>query len=145
MRLKSYVEGEWRSGTGEGRPLLDPTTGEELGQVDATGVDVAAALAHARETGGPGAIRKASAGADANLKPIEAWRSTNFGRTFVDEQPKRIWIPSHKIRGEKFKSYALICPQKARYANKPLAGRMPYDTNNVEIIIGKGTGKHSCD
>ena len=53
MRLDSSVGGAWRSGTGEGRPFVDPTTGEELGTVDATGVDIAAALSHARGVGGP--------------------------------------------------------------------------------------------
>lgn len=53
MKLESYVAGRWVAGSGEGRPFVDPTTGEELGRVDATGIDGAAALAHARTVGGP--------------------------------------------------------------------------------------------
>jgi len=50
-KLESYVEGRWQAGSAEGRPLVNPTTGEELGRVDATGVDCAAAMGHARSAG----------------------------------------------------------------------------------------------
>ncbi len=53
IRLESYVNGAWRAGSAEGRPLVNPTTGEVIGSVDATGVDVAAAFQHARRVGGP--------------------------------------------------------------------------------------------
>jgi len=53
MKLESYVEGRWQAGTGEGRQLVDPVNGEVLGYVDATEIDGVAALAHAREVGGP--------------------------------------------------------------------------------------------
>ena len=51
MKLESYVEGAWRTGSGVGRDLVDPASGAVLGQVDATGIDAAAAMAYARETG----------------------------------------------------------------------------------------------
>ncbi|HEV2604671.1 MAG TPA: 3,4-dehydroadipyl-CoA semialdehyde dehydrogenase [Microvirga sp.] len=53
IRLESYVNGAWRAGSAEGRPLVNPTTGEVIGSVDATGVDVASAFQHARRVGGP--------------------------------------------------------------------------------------------
>src|SRR5215470_15935158 len=53
IRLESFVEGAWRKGVGEGRPLVNPTTGEMIGSVDATGIDLNAAFRHAREVGGP--------------------------------------------------------------------------------------------
>lgn len=53
MKLESYIEGRWQAGTGAGRPLVDPVNGELLGHVDSTGIDGAAALAYAREVGGP--------------------------------------------------------------------------------------------
>ncbi len=52
-RLESYVCGEWRRGSGEGRPLLDASTGEVVALIDAGGLDHAGALAYARERGGP--------------------------------------------------------------------------------------------
>ena len=52
MRLESYVEGRWVAGSGNGRPLHNPVTGEVVGHADATGIDIPAALAFARETGG---------------------------------------------------------------------------------------------
>ena len=53
MKLESYVGGRWVKGRGVGRDLVNPTNGAILGQVDATGIDPHAALAHARDTGGP--------------------------------------------------------------------------------------------
>jgi 3,4-dehydroadipyl-CoA semialdehyde dehydrogenase len=53
IQLESYVDGNWRRGAGEGRPLVNPTTGEIIGAVDATGLDLAAAFRHARQMGGP--------------------------------------------------------------------------------------------
>ncbi len=70
MRLQSFVEGEWRSGTGEGRSFFDPTTGEELGKVDATAVDLAAALSHARIVGGPALRAKSFEKRAAMLRAI---------------------------------------------------------------------------
>jgi 3,4-dehydroadipyl-CoA semialdehyde dehydrogenase len=52
MRLESYVEGRWQAGSGEGRPLVNPVTGEKLAEADSTGLDMLAALRHARVKGG---------------------------------------------------------------------------------------------
>jgi 3,4-dehydroadipyl-CoA semialdehyde dehydrogenase len=53
MKLASYVGGKWVEGADEGAALVDPVTGEELARASTTGVDIAAAMAHARDTGGP--------------------------------------------------------------------------------------------
>jgi 3,4-dehydroadipyl-CoA semialdehyde dehydrogenase len=53
MKLASYVSGAWQEGAGEGTPLVDPVTGEELARASTDGVDLAAALDHARAVGGP--------------------------------------------------------------------------------------------
>ena len=50
--LPNYLGGQWHSGTGAGTALLDPVTGVELARVDATGLDLAAGFAFAREQGG---------------------------------------------------------------------------------------------
>ena len=50
--LSNYLGGQWRIGTGKGTALLDPVTGTELVRVDATGLDLAAGFAFAREQGG---------------------------------------------------------------------------------------------
>jgi 3,4-dehydroadipyl-CoA semialdehyde dehydrogenase len=52
IRLESYLGGTWQTGKGEGRPFVDPTTGETIGTVDSTGLDVGAAMAFARDKGG---------------------------------------------------------------------------------------------
>ena len=50
--LSNFVAGRWQAGTGAGTPLFDPVLGTELVRVDATGLDLAAAFAFAREQGG---------------------------------------------------------------------------------------------
>jgi 3,4-dehydroadipyl-CoA semialdehyde dehydrogenase len=53
MKLANYVEDQWTEGSGEGVPLIDPVTGEELARASAEGIDIQAALRFARRTGGP--------------------------------------------------------------------------------------------
>jgi 3,4-dehydroadipyl-CoA semialdehyde dehydrogenase len=52
QRLSNYLGGRWQAGTGTGTPLFDPVLGKELVRVDATGLDLAAGFAFAREQGG---------------------------------------------------------------------------------------------
>jgi oxepin-CoA hydrolase/3-oxo-5,6-dehydrosuberyl-CoA semialdehyde dehydrogenase len=51
--LSSYLSGQWVAGTGSPRPLNDATTGEVIAGVSSDGLDLRAALAHARDVGGP--------------------------------------------------------------------------------------------
>jgi len=58
--LQSYLSGIWQEGHGQegrgqggGSLLRDPVTGEELARASGEGLDLAAALAYARQTGGP--------------------------------------------------------------------------------------------
>ncbi|WP_240759274.1 phenylacetic acid degradation bifunctional protein PaaZ, partial [Phytoactinopolyspora endophytica] len=51
--LPSYVGGEWRTPSGEGTPLHDAVTGEEVARISSAGIDMAAALDHGRRVGGP--------------------------------------------------------------------------------------------
>ncbi len=51
--LRSYLGGEWVEGRGPLQVLLNPATEEALGQVGTGGLDLAAALDHARRQGGP--------------------------------------------------------------------------------------------
>ena len=51
--LRSYVGGHWVTPEGDGRPVLDAVTGEEVARVSAAGVDLAGAFAYGRRTGGP--------------------------------------------------------------------------------------------
>ena len=50
-RLKSYVGGEWFSGSGTPRSLFNPTTEEVIAETSTDGIDFAAALAYARSGG----------------------------------------------------------------------------------------------
>ncbi|MGB6642080.1 MAG: 3,4-dehydroadipyl-CoA semialdehyde dehydrogenase, partial [Thermoanaerobaculia bacterium] len=51
--LRSYVEGSWHEAQSGFVPLVDPSTEEEIGRASSSGLDFAAALAWARDKGGP--------------------------------------------------------------------------------------------
>lgn len=51
-KLKSYICGEWKEGAHEGAVLRDAGTGAVVATIDATGLDMAAALDHGRRAGG---------------------------------------------------------------------------------------------
>lgn len=57
QKLPNYLSGQWQTGTGAGTPLFDPVLGTELVKVDATGLDLAAGFAFAREQGGRSTTR----------------------------------------------------------------------------------------
>jgi 3,4-dehydroadipyl-CoA semialdehyde dehydrogenase len=50
--LSNFIAGRWQNGSGAGTPLFDPVLGDELVRVDATGLDLRAAFAFARDEGG---------------------------------------------------------------------------------------------
>jgi 3,4-dehydroadipyl-CoA semialdehyde dehydrogenase len=50
--LANFLGGRWQTGQGAGTPLVDPVRGTELARVDATGLDLDAGFAHARDAGG---------------------------------------------------------------------------------------------
>ncbi|HEX4655833.1 MAG TPA: phenylacetic acid degradation bifunctional protein PaaZ [Streptosporangiaceae bacterium] len=50
--LRSYAGGSWITPAGEGRPVFDAVTGDEVARVSSAGVDLAAALDHGRSAGG---------------------------------------------------------------------------------------------
>jgi oxepin-CoA hydrolase / 3-oxo-5,6-dehydrosuberyl-CoA semialdehyde dehydrogenase len=51
--LRSYVGGTWMTPSGDGRPVFDAVTGEEVARISSDGIDMAAALDYGRRTGGP--------------------------------------------------------------------------------------------
>ena len=52
MPLRSFVRGEWVEPTGDGTPVHDAVTGEQVATVSSEGIDMAGVLDHARRTGG---------------------------------------------------------------------------------------------
>src|SRR5262245_23484168 len=50
--LRSYVSGRWIAGSGSPQVLLNPATEQPLAQASSEGIDLKAALDHARSTGG---------------------------------------------------------------------------------------------
>lgn len=53
IELDSFLGGRWARGRGRGATLLNPATEEELATASSEGLDLGAALAFARERGGP--------------------------------------------------------------------------------------------
>ena len=51
-QIESYACGEWIRGKGEGKVLLDASSGATVSNIDSTGLDVEAMLNYGRDTGG---------------------------------------------------------------------------------------------
>ena len=66
MLLPNYASGQWKQGAGEGSPIVDPVTGDELARISSQGIDQAAALEYARSVGAP-ALQEMSYGRRADL------------------------------------------------------------------------------
>jgi 3,4-dehydroadipyl-CoA semialdehyde dehydrogenase len=52
--LESYLSGKWQAGTGTGANLINPTDGSVVARASSDGLDLGAALEHARSVGGQG-------------------------------------------------------------------------------------------
>ena len=77
LTLRSFLGGEWRAGSGEPQMLVNPATEEPLARAGSDGVDLAAALDHARQEGGPALRRLSFAERGALLKAMaEALQKT---------------------------------------------------------------------
>ena len=50
--LRSYTKGQWQTPTGDGVPLHDAVTGDEVARISSEGIDMAGALAYGRTVGG---------------------------------------------------------------------------------------------
>jgi oxepin-CoA hydrolase / 3-oxo-5,6-dehydrosuberyl-CoA semialdehyde dehydrogenase len=53
MKLKSYTEGNWVEGKGDGTPLFNAVTGEMIATAGSDGLDFKSMLEYARNVGGP--------------------------------------------------------------------------------------------
>jgi len=70
MKLESLISGKWTPGAAEGRPLVNPVTGETVARADASGLDLAGAMAFARERGGTALRAMSFAERGALLKAV---------------------------------------------------------------------------
>jgi 3,4-dehydroadipyl-CoA semialdehyde dehydrogenase len=95
MKLESYVGGRWAPGATAGRPLVNPVTGETIGEADSSGLDLTAAMAFARESGGAALRAMTFAERGALLKAVaetlaarrahyETIARVNSGNTKID-------------------------------------------------------------
>ena len=72
IRLQSYLAGRWQSGEGAGSTLIDPSLETPLAVASARGLSRGAALAHARDVGGPALRRLTLRQRGAALKALSA-------------------------------------------------------------------------
>ena len=80
--LKNYLGGRWVAGSGAGTALFDPVLGTEVARVDATGLDLRAGFAFAREAGGAAlralTYRERAAMLAAAVKVLQAKRDDYY-------------------------------------------------------------------
>jgi 3,4-dehydroadipyl-CoA semialdehyde dehydrogenase len=80
--LSNFFAGQWQTGSGAGTALIDPVLGTELVRVDATGLDLAAGFAFAREQGGAAlralSYRERAAMLGAAVKVLQANRDAYY-------------------------------------------------------------------
>jgi len=57
MKLQNYALGKWIEGEGDGKPLYNAITGEEIALASSQGIDFEAMMQYSRNIGGP-ALRK---------------------------------------------------------------------------------------
>jgi oxepin-CoA hydrolase/3-oxo-5,6-dehydrosuberyl-CoA semialdehyde dehydrogenase len=141
--LRSYVSGSWRVPAGEGTPLPDAVTGEEVARVSAAGVDRGAALEYGRKVGGP-ALRELTFHQRASLLKALA--------SHLREHREELYALSHRTGATltdcKFDVDGGIAVLSA-YASKARR-ELPNDTVYVEGDVeplGKGgtfVGQHVC-
>ena len=94
--LPSYLAGSWQTGTGAGAPVHDAVTGDLVTGISTEGLDLAGAVRHARDVGGPGLrelgfteraeLVKAVAGAVAERKQELYDLSARAGCTRADSK-----------------------------------------------------------
>ena len=81
-KLDNFLGGRWVAGSGAGTPLFDPVLGDELVRVDATGLDLRAGFAFAREQGGAAlramSYRERAAMLAAVVKVLQARRDDYY-------------------------------------------------------------------
>lgn len=53
MKLENYALGKWMAGDGDGKPLYDAITGEQIAEASSKGLDFGEMMKYAREVGGP--------------------------------------------------------------------------------------------
>jgi oxepin-CoA hydrolase/3-oxo-5,6-dehydrosuberyl-CoA semialdehyde dehydrogenase len=57
MKLKNYIQGSWQEGKGEGKPLFNAITGDQIATASSEGLNFGEILEYGRKTGSP-ALRK---------------------------------------------------------------------------------------
>ncbi len=53
MKLQNYALGKWIEGDGDGKPLFNAITGEQIAEASSKGLDFAEMMKYSREVGGP--------------------------------------------------------------------------------------------
>src|SRR5258708_22017475 len=97
--LRSYAGGSWVTPAGEGRPVFDAVTGDEVARVSSAGVDLAAALDHGRSAGGPALRELTFHQRAAQLEAGGAMPRGHPGGLFALSAPPRATPPRAEVHG----------------------------------------------
>jgi len=95
-KLQNYITGKWINGDGEGQPLYDAVTGEEIARASTEGLDFASVLNYAREVGNP-ALRK--------LSFHERGRMLKALALYLNERKEKFYQVSYKTGATKADSW----------------------------------------
>ena len=71
-----FRSGKWVSGDGDGKPLFNAITGEEIGTASSKGLDFAEMMSYARTTGGPALAKMTFQERGLMLKALEIGRAS---------------------------------------------------------------------
>ena len=125
VRIESYVEGRWVPGEGEGSTLVNPATGEALATASTAGIDLGAALRHAREVGGPALRALTFAQRAALLKALAGIVRTHRDELLelCDEQRRQHQGRRQVRRRRRERHAGLLRQPRPRARRRPLPSR----------------------
>ena len=125
--LDSYLSGRWVSGDSVETRLVDPVTGDELATVSAKGVDIDAALDHARRNG-QRALRAMSYAERGKLVGAQATSIAVKGGNAVEIRLKQPFAPLLPLLASNGAA-AAIMPKELTGGDQPISefiGTGPY-------------------
>src|SRR5258708_37715792 len=114
--LRSYTGGQWRAPSGEGAPLHDAVTGEEVARISSDGIDKAAALEYGRAVGGPALRELTFHQRAALLKSLSP---------YLREHPEQLYTPSARTGATLHHSKLDVAGGIRGPARQPSQGRPP--------------------
>ncbi len=102
MKLQNFAENDWFTATDDGKPLTSAVDGKTVANITSSGLDFAAMLAHARNTGGTN-LRQYTFHERANMLKALAKQLMEHKKEFYDLSTETgatkndTWIKRHAL------------------------------------------------